>query len=73
MAELTGDGRRDTRFRSVAEAFEEELLAFHRLVMDGTAPKAGIVEGRADIVTSQRIIARRAVQTGLPVEIEAPA
>ena len=55
-----GGGRRDTRFRSVAEAFEEELLAFHALVVDGTAPKAGIVEGRADIVTSQRIIARRA-------------
>ena len=30
-------------------------------------------EGRADIVTSQRIIARRAAQTGLPVETEAPA
>jgi predicted dehydrogenase len=76
VAELTGgagDGRRDTRFRSVAEAFEEELLAFHRLVVDGTAPKAGIVEGRADIVTSQRIIARRAAQTGQTVETEAPA
>jgi predicted dehydrogenase len=67
------DGRSDTRFRSVAEAFEQELLAFHRLVMDGTAPKAGVVEGRADIVTSQLIIARRAAQTGLPVETEAPA
>jgi myo-inositol 2-dehydrogenase / D-chiro-inositol 1-dehydrogenase len=73
IAELSGDGRRDTRVRSVAEAFEEELLAFHRLVLDGTAPKAGIVEGRADIVTSQRIIARLAAQTGLAVETEAPA
>ena len=73
VVELAGGGRRDTRYRAVAEAFEEELLAFHRLVADGTAPKAGIVEGRADIVTSQRIIARRAAQTGLPVEIEAPA
>ena len=73
VADLVGDGRRDTRFRSVAEAFEEELLAFHRLVVDGTAPKAGVVEGRADIVTSQRIIACRAAQTGLPVKIEAPA
>jgi predicted dehydrogenase len=73
VAELAGDGRQDTRFRSVAEAFEEELLAFHRLVVDGTAPKAGVVEGRADIVTSQRIISRRAVQTGLPVKTEAPA
>jgi predicted dehydrogenase len=73
VAELHATGRNDTRFRSVAEAFEEELLAFHRLVVDGTAPKAGVVEGRADIVTSQRIIARRALETGLPVEIEAPA
>ena len=73
VAELAGDARQDTRFRSVAEAFEEELLAFHRLVVDGTAPKAGVVEGRADIVTSQRIISRRAVQTGLPVKTEAPA
>ena len=64
VAELAGDGRRDTRFASIAEAFEEELLAFHALVVDGTAPKAGIVEGRADIVTSQRIVARRAAQTG---------
>ncbi len=73
VAEGAGDGRRDTRFRAVAEAFEEELLAFHRLVVDGTAPKAGVVEGRADIVTSQRIIARRAAQTGQAFEIEAPA
>lgn len=73
IAELGDGGRQDTRFRSVAEAFEEELLAFHRLVVAGTAPKAGIVEGRADIVTSQRIIARRAAGAGLPVEIEAPA
>ena len=72
VAELSGGGRRDTRFRSVAEAFEEELLAFHALVVDGTPPKAGIVEGRADIVTSQRIIACRASQTGLQVAIEAP-
>jgi len=73
VADLAGDARRDTRFRSVAEAFEEELLAFHRLVVDGTAPRAGVVEGRADIVTSQRIVARRAAQTGLQAETEAPA
>ncbi len=73
VAELAGNGRRDTRYRSVEEAFEEELLAFHALVVDGTAPKAGVVEGLADIVTSQRIALRRAVATGLPIEIEAPA
>ena len=65
--------RRDTRFRSVAEAFEEELLAFHRLVVDGTAPKAGVVEGRRghrDVAADHRPTRG---QTGLPVEIEAPA
>ncbi|MDO8486037.1 MAG: Gfo/Idh/MocA family oxidoreductase [Candidatus Limnocylindrales bacterium] len=73
IAELSDRGRRDTRHRSVVEAFEEELLAFHALVVDGLPPKAGSVEGRADIVTSQRIVARRAAQSGLPIETEAPA
>ena len=73
IAELSDRGRRDTYHRSVVEAFEEELLAFHGLVVDGLPPKAGALEGRADIVTSQRIVARRAAQTGLPIETEAPA
>jgi predicted dehydrogenase len=73
IAEHTGTGRRDTEFRSVLEAFEEELLAFHALVVDGTPPKAGAVEGRADIATSQRIVARWASHAGIPIEIEAPA
>ncbi len=73
VAELGDRGRRDTRYRSVVEAFEEELLAFHALVTDGIAPKAGIDEGRADIVTSQRIVARHAEQTGLDVRTEVPA
>lgn len=72
IAERSDRGRRDTRHRSVVEAFEEELLAFHALVVDGLPPKAGAVEGRADIVTSQRIVARRAAQCGIPVETEAP-
>jgi len=72
IAELNDRGRRDTNYRSVVEAFEEELLAFHALIVDGLPPKAGTVEGRADIVTSQRIVARRASQTGLPIETEAP-
>lgn len=71
VAELGGRGRRDTHYRSVVEAFEEELLALHALVVDGVLPKAGAVEGRADIVTSQRIMARRASQAGLPIETEA--
>lgn len=73
VAEPAGQGRRDTEFQSVLEAFEEELLAFHALVVDGLPPKAGATEGRADIVTSQRIVARWASQTGIPIETEAPA
>ena len=71
IAELHEDGQQHTHHRSVAEAFEEELLAFHALVVDGLAPKAGVGEGRADIVTSQRIVARFARQSGLPIEGEA--
>ncbi len=73
IAELGDGGRRDTTYRSVAEAFEEELLAFHALIVDGLPPKAGAADGRADIVTSQRIVARRAQQDGLPITTEAPA
>jgi myo-inositol 2-dehydrogenase / D-chiro-inositol 1-dehydrogenase len=73
IAEAAGPGRRDTQGSSMVEAFDEELLAFHALVMDGTAPRAGVVEGRADIVTSQRIMAARARQLAIPIETEAPA
>lgn len=73
IAELGDRSRRDTRQRSVVEAFEEELLAFHALVVDGLPPKAGVVAGRADIVTSQRIVARHAAQRDLPIETEASA
>ena len=37
----------------------------------GSHPCAGIREGRADIVTSQRIAARYATQIGLPIGGEA--
>ena len=71
ITELEGDARRDRRYTSVGESFEEELLAFHSLVTTGRQPLAGLHEGRADIVTSQRIAARYAVQLGLPISGEA--
>jgi myo-inositol 2-dehydrogenase / D-chiro-inositol 1-dehydrogenase len=64
-------GRRDTVWTSTVEAFEEELLAFHALVAEGRRPAAGVVEGRADIVTCQRIAARLAVRSGLAIGGEA--
>jgi myo-inositol 2-dehydrogenase / D-chiro-inositol 1-dehydrogenase len=73
IAEASGPGRRDIQGSSMVEAFDEELLAFHALVVDDTAPKAGVAEGRADIVTSQRIVAAHARQLAIPIETEAPA
>ncbi len=61
----------EQRFESVREAFEEQLFAFEALARDGTLPHAGIAEGRADVVTCQRIAARRAVDLGLPIGGEA--
>ena len=71
IIEPDSEARRDTVVTSAREAFEEELLAFHRLVVDGTRPRAGIAEARADVVTCQRIARRRAEQTGLRIGGEA--
>lgn len=66
-----GDGAATWRFESFIEAFEEQLLAFHRMVTTGAAPAAGVAEGRADIVTCQRIAAQIAHREGLAVGGEA--
>ena len=71
VTELRDGGRGELGYRFIAEAFEQELLAFHALVVDGTVPKAGLAEGRADILTSQRIIARHAAQSGVAIGGEA--
>jgi len=68
-------GRAETRrehvFESIEEAFETELLAFRDLIRDGTAPRTGIADGRTDIATCQRAIARLAAQRGLEIGGEA--
>lgn len=64
-------GRRDEVWTSTDEAFEEELLAFHDLVVDGRRPAAGIAEGRADIVTCQRAIAAMGARLGVEIGGEA--
>jgi myo-inositol 2-dehydrogenase/D-chiro-inositol 1-dehydrogenase len=71
ITEADREARRDTVVTSVVEAFEEELLAFHALVVDGTPPPSGVVEGRADIVTCQRIAARHAADLGIDLGGEA--
>ena len=71
ITEPRSGGRRDTRYTSVVEAFEEELLVFHAYSTDGQQPRAGLDEGRADTFTAQRIVARRAAQLGRSIRGEA--
>lgn len=59
--------------RSTQEAFEEQLLAFHRFVVDGTPPPAGIPEGRAEIMACQRIAAAIAERERIAIGGEAAA
>lgn len=74
---VVSTGRDETRRRvvydSIDEAFERELLAFGYLIRHGTPPRTGIADGRADIVTCQRAIARLAAQRGIPIGGEAAA
>ena len=65
--------RRVMTFDSIEEAFERELLAFRDLVLDGTPPRTGVADGRTDIVTSQRAIARLAERAGVEIGGEAAA
>jgi predicted dehydrogenase len=69
----TGQAETRTRtvFDSIEEAFEQELLAFARLVRDGERPRNGIADGRADTVTCQRIAAAWAARIGVAVGGEA--
>jgi myo-inositol 2-dehydrogenase/D-chiro-inositol 1-dehydrogenase len=73
VTDRDGEAARARQDRSTVEAFEEELLAFHRLVTDGRPPAAGIAEGRADILTCQRIIRRLAGRRGTTLGGEAAA
>ncbi|HEV8424786.1 MAG TPA: Gfo/Idh/MocA family oxidoreductase [Actinomycetes bacterium] len=71
VTDLDGDAARTREDRSTVEAFELELVAFHRLVTDGQPVAAGIAEGRADIVTCQRIVRRLAERRGVELAGEA--
>ncbi|NRQ39706.1 Gfo/Idh/MocA family oxidoreductase [Nonomuraea sp. NN258] len=60
-----------TAWRSVTEAFEVQLAAFHAFVNEGEPPLTDAAGALADIVTAQRIAARYAVRHGLPIGGEA--
>lgn len=65
LVEAASGGEVRSTYRSKGEAFENELVEFHRMVTEGSAPLSGIGHGRADIITSQRIMARLAAQEGI--------
>ncbi len=71
VVEAAPGGELRTTYRSRGESFENELVAFHRMVTDGAGPRAGVAEGRADIVTSQRILRRLADHQGIGLDGEA--
>lgn len=71
VVEAVGHHERRSVHRSVVEAFELELVAFHAMVTRGVPPLSSVPEGRADIITGQQILRRYAEQTGLEIGGEA--
>jgi len=53
------------------QAFERQWLAFAELARGGAAPRAGIAEGRADVVACQAAAALLAARKGIIVGGEA--
>jgi predicted dehydrogenase len=66
-----GGAEQVSETRSTAEAFERQWLAFAAFVNDGIPPRAGIAEGREDIVTCQRAAGLLAAREGFAVGGEA--
>jgi predicted dehydrogenase len=62
VVDADGEAERVARTRSTVEAFERQWLAFESLVRDGEPPRAGIDEGREDVLVCQaaaRVVAAR--------------
>jgi predicted dehydrogenase len=73
VVEAVPGGEVRSRNAFTCESFEAELVEFHAMVTAGIRPVAGIAEGRADILTSLRIMRRLAEQLGITVGGEAGA
>lgn len=67
VRDLDGEAERIVHRRSVSEAFDRQLEAFHALVQDGVPPATGLAGGRQDILDCQRILAAFVGRTGLHV------
>lgn len=71
LTENAGPGASDRTIKDVTEAFEQELVAFHRMVDGGEAPPTGIGEGEADVRVAQLIAAALADSLGVSIRGEA--
>jgi predicted dehydrogenase len=71
VVDADGDGERRSESRWTGEAFERQWLAFADFVAGGAEPRAGIVEGREDIVACQAATAVLAARKGIIVGGEA--
>jgi predicted dehydrogenase len=67
----SGPGNSHELVRSVDEAFEAELVAFHRMITEGVEPPTRAEHGRVDVQTGQRILAVLAAKSGLTIGGEA--
>lgn len=61
-----GGAQRRSEFTSTVEAFEEELVAFHAMVVDGVPPCTGAAGADEDLVLAQRAAYRLARIHDLP-------
>lgn len=55
-----GDAERRSVQRNITEAFEQQLEAFHAMIVHGRPPLSGLKDGRADILACQSILAAHA-------------
>ncbi|WP_433501076.1 Gfo/Idh/MocA family protein [Sphaerimonospora sp. CA-214678] len=62
-----GTTERTTVFLDVAEAFERQLVAFHRFVTQDEPPLTGLGGALRDVIAAQRIIRAYADSTGTPL------
>lgn len=63
----TGDAETRSTHRSITEAFENQLEAFHAMVRSGAEPLSDIAGGRTDIVDCQRVVAAYASRANVPI------
>ncbi|MFF2031212.1 Gfo/Idh/MocA family protein [Arthrobacter sp. NPDC058192] len=71
LTEKAGDGASTCTVEDVTEAFEQELVAFHRMVNGQERPPTGIAEGEADVRVAQLIAVALAESLNMTVGGEA--